>query len=126
MDANVPAAVCTGYGASFIYAGGPTYFHVPENTREFTIKATGWGAETVRINVFDHQGKQVTTGQTTLRETAVEIPVKVTGGAGKTWSLATAKADKGVVEDYSIEFSENMPPVLSLAPQHVFTFGRSE
>ena len=122
----MPAAVCTGYGASFIHAGGPAYFHVPADTHEFTIKATGWGAETVRVNVFDHQGKQVTTGQTTLQETTVEIPVKVANGAGETWSLSTAKADKGVVEDYSIEFSPNMPPALSLTPEHAFTFGQSE
>ncbi len=126
LDANVPAAVCTGYGASFIHAGGPAYFHVPADTHEFTIKATGWGAETVRVNVFDHQGKQIATGQTTLQETTVEIPVKVANGAGETWSLSTAKADKGVVEDYSIEFSQNMPPALSLTLEHAFTFGQSE
>ena len=126
LDSNVAAAVCTGYGASFIHAGGPTYFHVPKDTHEFTIKATGWGAETVRVNVFDPEGEQVTTGQTTLQETTVEIRVKVADGAGKTWSLSTAKADKGVVEDYSLEFSENMPPVLSLTPQQVFTFGGKE
>ena len=126
LDANVPLAICTGYGASFIHAGGPRYFHVPENTQEFTIKATGWGAETVRVSVFDHEAKQVATGQTTLQKVTVEIPVKAAGGGGKTWSLVTTKADEGVVEDHSIEFSENLPPVLSLTPQHVFTFGESK
>ena len=45
---------------------------------------------------------------------------------GRTWSLTTAKADEGVVEDYSLRFSPNVPPVLSFVPEHVFTVGRGE
>jgi hypothetical protein len=99
---------------------------VPKGVGEFGITATGRGAETVRVNVFNPEGKQVATGQTTLGTETVEIKVPVGDNAGKTWSMVTAKADEGVVEDYSIRLSTGLPAVLSLAPEQVFTTSEEE
>ncbi|HUT88446.1 MAG TPA: hypothetical protein VMY37_03025 [Thermoguttaceae bacterium] len=121
LSANVPAGILASEGASLIYVARPMYFHVPKGVDEFAIAAKGSGAETVRVNVMRPDGEQVATGQTTLAGATVEIKVAAGDHAGKTWSLATAKADEGVVEDYSIRFSANVPPVLSLVPEHVFT-----
>ena len=126
VAANVPIGILTTDGASLIYVAGRMYFHVPKGVAEFRITATGWGAETVRLNVFNPEGEQVATGQTTLRKTTVEVKVPTGTNAGGTWSLATAKADEGVVEDYSIRFTANLPPVLSLDSQLVFTTGGGE
>jgi hypothetical protein len=126
ISANVPVGILTSDSARFIYAAKRMYFHVPEGVKEFSITATGWGAETVRLNVFTPDGAQAATGQTSPAEATVQIDVSTSGHAGKTWSLTTAKADEGVVEDYSIRLSTNLPPVLSLAPDHVFTVGRGK
>jgi hypothetical protein len=76
------------------------------------------------VNVLAPDGAQAATGQTSLAEATVQIKVPTLGHAGKTWSLTTARADEGVVEDYSIRLSTNLPPVLSLTREHVFTVGR--
>jgi hypothetical protein len=123
VSANVPIGVLTSDNARFIYAAKRMYFHVPEGVKEFSITARGWGAETVRLNVFTPDGAQAATGQTSLAKATLQINVSALGHAGKTWSLTTAKADEGVVEDYSIRLSTNLPPLLSLVPEHVFTVG---
>jgi hypothetical protein len=120
QSANVPVGILTSEGASLIYVAQPVYFHVPKSVREFSITAEGSGAETVRVSVLNPDGEKVATGQTSLGSATVQIKVPAGDHAGKTWSLATAKADEGVVEDYSIRFSANIPPVLSLVPEHVF------
>ncbi len=125
-NANVPMGILTADGASLIYVADRMYFHVPKDVKEFKITGTGWGAETVRVNVLNPKGEQVATGQTTLGNATVEIKVSAGGEAGQTWSLVTAKADQGVIEDYSIRFSANVPPVLSFTPNQVFTAGGRE
>ena len=120
-SANVPVGILASEGASLIYVAQPMYFHVPPGVDEFSITAKGSGAETVRVNVMRPDGEQVATGQTSLAGATVQIKVPAGDDAGKTWSLTTAKADEGVVEDYSIRFSANVPPVLALVPEHVFT-----
>lgn len=124
--ANVPIGILTADGASLIYVADRMYFHVPKDVKKFGITATGWGAETVRVNVLNPEGEQVATGQTTVGNATVQIRVPTGGDVGKTWSLVTAKADQGVIEDYSIRFSANVPPVLSLAPDQIFTAGGRE
>jgi len=119
VSANVPVGLFAADGVSFIYTAERMYFSVPEGVDSFSISATGWGAETVRVNVYDPQGEEVATGQTTLAKAGVTIEVE-TGGKAGTWSLETAKADEGVVEDNSIKFSKEIPPVLALAEEHVF------
>jgi len=126
LSANVPVGILTSDGASLIHVAQPMYFHVPKGVDEFTVTAKGSGAETVRVNVIGADGEQVATGQTTLASETIAIKVPVGNRAGKTWSLATAKADEGVVEDYSIRISSNVPPVLALVPEHVFTAGPKE
>jgi len=121
VSSNVPIGFLTTDGASLIYVARRMYFHVPKELAEFSITATGWGAETVRVNVFSPDGEQVATGQTTLGKPTADIKVPAGDDAGKTWSLVTAKADEGVVEDYSIRFSANLLPVLSLVRDQVFT-----
>ena len=120
-EANVPVAVLARPGASFIRGAERLYFHVPPKTAKFTVTAEGRGSETVRVNVFDPEGKQAATGQTTKARRAVAIEVAAGRHAGKTWSLSATKADSGVLEDYVLRLSRGVPPALALAPEHVFT-----
>ena len=123
VSSNVPLGLLTADGASFIGPAGKMYLHVPAGVREWTITATGWHAETVRVDVFDPDGRQVASGQTSPRKETTTIKVPAGGHAGKTWSLLTSRADKGVIEDYSIKLSTKVTPVLAFAPEDVFTPG---
>ncbi len=120
MSSNVPLGLFAGEGLSLIYGAKRLYFRVPEGVGDFTLTVRGSGGETVRVNVFDPEGKQIATGQTTLQDRTVQITVPVGDQAGKTWSLEVAKADEGVLEDNSIKLDPKLPPTLSLAPEHVF------
>lgn len=126
VSANVPVGLFAAEGVSFIYAAARLYFHVPAGAQEFTLTATGWGNETVRVNVFGPDGEKLATGQTTPAQQTVEVTVAVGDNAGKTWSLTTSRADEGVTEDYSIRLSGNVPSALALAPEHVFGLGQAE
>jgi len=120
LSSNAPIALLTAEGAHLIGAQERLYFHVPEGVPEFAISARGAGAETVRINVFDPDGNQVATGQTTPAEQSVDVQVSVGNGAGKTWSLETARADEGVIEDHTLRLDAKLPPVVAFTREHVF------
>lgn len=120
VSANVPVGITTVQEASFIGVVGRLYFTVPAGLTEFTITAKGWGAETIRVNVFDPEGKQVATGQTTLKTPEVTVKAPVGTGAGKVWSFQLARADEGVVEDSKVILDPALAPVLSLLPEQAF------
>ena len=98
------------------------YFYVPEGLERFTINAKGAGGETVRVNIFDPTGAQVTTGQTSSRRESVALDVPVGDHAGAVWSLQTTKADEGALEDNCLTLDPILPPTLSLVPEHVFHY----
>ncbi len=120
ISSNAPLGLYTCDGLNLIYGADRLYFHVPAKARQFTISMRGWGAETLRVNVFDPTGKQVATGQTTTTDPAAKVLVAAGGHAGKTWSLQVTRADKGTLEDGRIMLGPKLPPVLSLHPSHVF------
>ncbi len=119
-QSNAPLAILTGDGASFIREAKPLYFFVPANADTFTVAARGGGSETVRINILAPDGTTAATGQTTPANSRVIINVRAEGNAGKVWSLEAVRADEGVIEDYSITLSENIPPVLAFVPEYTF------
>ena len=104
------------------FLGGPStlYFSVPEDAPAFSFDARGSGAETVRINAIAPSGEVIATGQTTPAEN--EVTVEVTPGefAGETWAVEITRADEGALDDVYFKMSEDIPPVLSLIPEHVF------
>ncbi len=117
---SVPVGLHAGDGLSLIGGADRLYFHVPRTAERFSLTARGSGAETVRVVVFDPAGKQAAVGQTTPERGAVDVAVRAGGHAGQTWSLAVTKADEGFFEDGSVALSPELPPVLSLVPEHIF------
>jgi hypothetical protein len=117
---NVPVGIYAGRTTHFL--GGPStlYFSVPEDAPAFSFDARGSGAETVRINAIAPSGEVIATGQTTPAEN--EVTVEVTPGdfAGDTWAVEITRADEGALDDVYFKMSEDIPPVLSLIPEHVF------
>ena len=120
ISCNAPVDLYSGDGLSLIYSVDRLYFGVPDGVEQFTLTAKGSGAETVRVNVLDSSGNQVATGQTTTKEEMVEIQVTTGAHNNGAWSLEFARADESVIEDHTIKLDPKLPPVLSLAPGHLF------
>ena len=120
VSSNVPVGLYAGDRLSFIHAVDRIYFGVPDNVNQFTVTARGSKAETVCVNVFNPEGSQVATGQTTLKDETVKVQVSAGEHAGGTWSLELTRADEGTLEDHSISLDPKLPPILSLTPRHVF------
>jgi len=120
VSSNAPIGLYTGDGLSLIYGVKRLYFRVPGHLKQFAISATGWGAETVRVNVFAPDGKQVATGQTTTKQRNVKVAARSDGHEGGVWSLEITRADTGVLEDNTIRLGRELPPVLALRPEEVF------
>ena len=126
VSATAPIGLYTDDGLSFIYGVERLYFTVPDNVKQFTLTANGSGAETVRVNVFDPEGNQAATGQTTLKERAATIQVTAGEYASDVWSLELTRADEGVLEDHTIRLDPGLAPILSLTPEHIFGIRREK
>ncbi len=120
VRSNVPAGLYCADGVHLIYGAKRLYFYVPAGVRAFKVLARGYQGETVRVNVFDPKGEQVAAGETTSSQQKIAVVVKTDGRAPGVWALEVARASKGVLEDNRISLDPKLPPVLSLAPEHVF------
>lgn len=114
---NVPVGLYAGQPLHVIFAAKRLYFHVPRGLKQFTLKAKGNGAETVRLNVYTPDGQPAATAQTKplAQEVALEVPVADQSDA--VWSLELCRADEGVLEDSTIQLDPKLPPALSLRPE---------
>ena len=113
-------AVIMGRELALVGESGPLYFFVPPNTQMFTItlKSSSPG-ETAMLTVFDPNGRSVASGHTSTTA-KVDLQIEVSpGDEGKAWSVAPSKAPQGILEDYTIALSENLPPYWSLAPDRL-------
>lgn len=122
VSSNVPVGICTDTRLSLLGPAERLYFHVPEGLESFSISAKGSGYETVRIDIFDPGGGPAATIQTTPLENRVTLEVPTDGQAGAVWSMSIGEADEGVLEDNDTTFGAELPPVVSLVPEHVFRF----
>lgn len=120
LKANVPVGLYVGERLRTIGGAERLYFQVPKSVGSFTITLQGSGPETVRGGVFDAQGRQVTSGQTSPTAAQAKLEVRTQGHAPGAWSLALTRADEGVLEDQSVRLRDNLAPVLALVPEQVF------
>ena len=121
-SANAPTAIYAGAKAHVMGAAQRLYFAVPEGVDEFTVLGQGSSArERVKINVYAPDGSLCGTAQSGA-ESPFEAPVTLEAGAdaGATWSLEIAEPDEQILEDNFLTLPEPLPPVVSLAPEHVF------
>ncbi len=119
VRSNVPAGLYAGEPLHTIFGAKRLYFHVPAGLKEFSLRVAGSGGETVRLNVFAPDGRQVATGQTT-EQAQVDVKVPVANASDAVWSLELVRADIGVLEDSTIRLDPKLPPVMSLTPEEVF------
>ena len=124
QSSNVPVGLYAREWLQLIGGAKRLYFHVPTALAQFTVTIKGAGGETVRANIFDPDGKQVATAQTTPDNQTVIIRVSTGKRDAKSsatvWSMQTTRADQGTLEDYSIQIDPNLPPTLSLVEEQAF------
>ena len=75
VSANVPIGLYAVDRLGLIFGANRLYFKVPDGVDEFTLTAKGSSGETVRVNVYDPEGNQVATGQTSFQNTTARIEV---------------------------------------------------
>ena len=118
-------AALTGERFAFIYAQPEAYFLVPDGLQTFTVSFQGsWPGETVRVCVRAPDGKVAASGEVTrkdLQTIAVRVP---DGQSGKPWSLSYEATDKGVLEDYTIVLSADLPPFLAHEPERLVRWAK--
>ena len=120
-SANVPVGLYAGAGLHTIGGANRLYFMVPAGLREFTISPAGSsGHETVRVDVYNPEGRLEATGQSTAEETDFQVKVDAGARAGDVWSLSLTKADVGILEDNNLTLDAPLPPVVSLVPEQAF------
>lgn len=119
LSANVPVGVLAS-NAAIIGAAERLYFSVPAGITEFQVRGRSFGAETMRLKVYDPNGEMVATGQTTPTVEQVTVEVMAGEGAGQTWAVEVTRADEGVLEDVRLSLGEGLPPVFAFVPEHVF------
>jgi hypothetical protein len=119
ISADAPLAIYAKEGMSVIYGAGRLYFHVPEGLDKFSLRAKTGGAETIKLTIYDPQGKEVASGETTPTKSEVEVTAPVGDQGGKTWSVSLSKAAEGVLEDASLRLDPKLPPTVSLTPEQV-------
>jgi hypothetical protein len=120
VRSTAPVGLHAAAGLSLIHGARRLYFRVPAGVKGFALTVRGSGAETVRANIYDAQGKQAATGQTSPSEETVRIQVAAGDRAGGVWSVALTRADEGVLEDCSITLDPRLPAALSLSSEEVF------
>ncbi len=119
-SANAPVGL---YATRLHTIGGAErlYFRVPQDAQQVSILGEGASArETIRVDLYDPDGRMVASAQSNAEDTAAPIDLPVTTAAGEVWSLAITRADVGILEDNTVTLNEPLPPVLSLVPEHAF------
>lgn len=127
-SSNVPLGMYAHEKLGLMRGAERLYFHVPAALKQFTITIRGSGAETVRANIFDPDGKQVATAQTIPDQRGITIRVSTgkqdVNKTGSVWSLQTTQADKGWLEDNSIRLDARLSPTLSFIEDQVFKMAK--
>jgi hypothetical protein len=106
-----PHAAMAGNSPRMISQTSPMFFHVPADTERFQIalKSPAPG-ETAQLLILDPDGRQAARVQTTEASEAVarvEVPADA---ADRAWQVRVERAERGVLEDYSLVLDEALPP----------------
>ncbi|MFV2065880.1 MAG: hypothetical protein ACC645_02800 [Pirellulales bacterium] len=123
---NVPVGLSAAQGLGLIGPVRRLYFQVPKSLDQFTLTFEGAGVETVRVNVFAPEGREVASAQTDPKNNANSLTVPVAPHGPGVWSVELSRADQGVLEDHTLKLDPRLTRVLSLLPEHVFSIEPSE
>ncbi|MCK5804877.1 MAG: hypothetical protein KAI66_18715 [Lentisphaeria bacterium] len=103
-------------GAEALWVGGAT----GQGGGTITVKG-GSGRETVRAQLFAHNGTKVADVQTdaTNQPASLVVPARTANSA--VFRLCLSKADIGILEDYMVTVNTPLPAALALLPEMAFS-----
>ena len=112
---NCPS-VMTGPGMKLCERPGTMYFWVPEDCERFTITLFAGAGESAAMSIFRPSGELAFSGDT-LAGDAVPAAIE-TGPAdrGQAWRIEISEAPQGMMEDFSLLLSDELPPYLATSP----------
>ena len=120
-EANVPIALATRPKLHGIRAAGPLYFHVPKRVKQFALGIKGGGGrETAKLTVFTPGRAEAGAVALTRTRMAAKLTIPTKGDDDAIWSLTVAKSHEGILEDWIMTMDQQLPPLLSLSPEHAF------
>jgi len=118
---TVPVGVlASGRGVGVIGGARRFYFAVPPGVREFAVTIKGSGFETVRVRIFDPEGREAASGETTPQKESVRVACRTKVHSPGIWSLTLTRADEGAFEDASLSLENPLTPIVSLRKEEVF------
>ncbi len=120
VRSNVPVGIYARQAVHTIGGADRLYFQVPKDLAKFTLSLRGSGVETARVRVYNPQGTEVATAQTTAQKQDTHVTVRVGDQSDAVWSLAITRADEGPLEDSMLTLDQALTPTLSLVPEEVF------
>jgi len=119
---NCPA-VMVGPGMQLCEIEGRMYFQVPAACERFTVTLFAGRGESALMRIYDPEGRQAFAGDSLSRDL---VPAQISpaqGQRGKAWAVEIAKAPAGVLEDYQILLSAELPPYLATSPEALLVAG---
>jgi len=120
---NCPA-VLVGPGLTLCEIEGRMYFFVPADCERFTVTLFAGRSESALMRIYDPTGQQVFEGDSLSRDV---VPAQITptvAQRGKAWAVEIAKAPAGVLEDYQLLLSPELPPYLATSPEALLVSGQ--
>jgi len=106
-----PHAAMVGQSPRMISQASPMFFYVPAGTTRFQISLESPApGETARLRILDPEGREaaaVQTGEQPESTARVAVP---TGTDDRAWQIRVERADRGVLEDYSLTLDAALPP----------------
>jgi hypothetical protein len=96
---------------------------VPDKVKSFTLTLYSGGTnENVKVKVYNPSGTLVTQGETTLQDSIVDIPVTVGTNDDDVWKIEINTPSQGILDDFALKVSSDIPPVLSLNVNDEFSY----
>jgi len=117
---NCPA-VLVGPGYKLCEKPGKMYFYVPRDAEQFTVTLFAGKAESALMRIYDPDGEQVFEGDSLSRDVVAARFAPTAEQRGRAWCLEIAPASEGILEDYQILLSKELPPYLATFAEGLLT-----
>jgi hypothetical protein len=97
------------------------YFYVPRDAEQFTVTLFAGKTESALMRIHDPDGEQVFEGDSLTRDVVAARFAPTAEQRGRAWCLEIAPASEGILEDYQILLSKDLPPYLATFAEGLLT-----
>lgn len=113
---NCPA-VMIGPGYKLCENPGRMYFYVPEDCEEFTVTLFAGKGESALMRIIRPDGSVCFEEDSLTNDIVPAVIAPEEAERGAAWCVEIAEAPEGVLEDYSLLLSDDLPPHLATTPE---------